>query len=101
MDPEMERRGVLSSLCFLNHLGVGPVFTTVYHLESYLDPRCKRSPSRTRHAMLAISMVMYSVSAAHWALVITTLHYGSFSNFGSDIAIIYLPTINVRRYLKS
>jgi len=58
---------------------------------------CRRSPSRTRHALLAISMVMYTVSAAHWALVIATLseYDGSFSfRLGSDITVIYLPAIN-------
>ena len=52
--------------------------------------------------MLAILMVMYAVSATHLALVMATLHDGSFSQgFGPGIAIIYLPTINVRRCLKS
>ncbi|KAH9959422.1 hypothetical protein BC827DRAFT_502912 [Russula dissimulans] len=56
---------------------------------------CKRSPSRTRRAMLAISMVMYADSAAHWALVIANLqNWWLSANLRVDIAVTYLPIIN-------
>jgi uncharacterized membrane protein len=54
--------------------------------------------------MLAVSVVMYAVSAIHWTLVfaiaIRTLRVGEGSMTPPEaLAVVYLPTINVRHSL--
>ena len=69
-----------------------------------LFKRRKGLSNRTRHAMLAASVVMYAVSAIHWTLVfviaIRTLRIGKEVMTSSEaLAVVYLPTINVRHSL--
>jgi hypothetical protein len=52
--------------------------------------------------MLAVSVIMYAVSATHWALVVAfsirALRTGKFLLTPVEVLIVvYLPTINVRR----
>jgi hypothetical protein len=52
--------------------------------------------------MLAVSVVMYAVSATHWALVVAfsirALRTGKFLLTPVEVLfVVYLPTINVRR----
>jgi hypothetical protein len=54
--------------------------------------------------MLAVSVVMYAVSAIHWALVfvvaIRTLRIGKLTvTLPEALAVAYLPMINVRHSL--
>jgi hypothetical protein len=54
--------------------------------------------------MLAVSVVMYSVSAIHWsfhfAIVIQWLRMEEYlPTFPESMAVVYLPTINVRHSL--
>jgi len=59
---------------------------------------CKRSPSRTRNTMLALSVVMYAVSATHYAITVhSAFFYGGEYDYHSvwiGNAILYLPAIN-------
>ncbi|KAH9980357.1 hypothetical protein BGW80DRAFT_496393 [Lactifluus volemus] len=55
--------------------------------------------NRTRNAMLAVSLVMYAVSAIHWALVFVvatrTLRIGKLTvTLPEALAVAYLPMIN-------
>jgi len=59
----------------------------------------RRSPSRTRNIMLALSVVMYAVSAIHCALIVTLPLLPPGLNTYEDgyriaLAILYLPIIN-------
>jgi hypothetical protein len=59
-------------------------------------------PSHTIRAMLAVSMVMYTISATHWAINVTdsvkALRVGQFVRTPiRQLVAVYLPTINVRR----
>jgi hypothetical protein len=54
--------------------------------------------------MLAVSVVMYAVSAIHWTLVfaiaIRTLKIGKLAVTPQEVvAVVYLPMINVRHPL--
>jgi hypothetical protein len=54
--------------------------------------------------MLAVSVVMYAVSAIHWALIfvaaIRTLRIGKLTvTLPEALGVLYLPRINVRHSL--
>jgi hypothetical protein len=66
--------------------------------------RRKGLSNRTRSAMLAVSVVMYAVSAIHWtlgfAIAIPTLRTGKLTLTPQEaLAFMYLPIINVRHSL--
>ncbi|KAI9510611.1 hypothetical protein F5148DRAFT_557059 [Russula earlei] len=68
------------------------VFSTIFILH-------RRSPNRSRYAMLALSVVMYTVSAAHWALnvaeTVGDLRAGRFLMASTrEFLVVYLPSIN-------
>jgi len=58
----------------------------------------RRPPSWMRHVMLALSMVMYAVSAAQWALIISyaeVIEAGLLTkSVRIDFTLIYLPSVN-------
>ena len=84
-----------SQLCSSCTFTLWPVFHN-----SDVKSRSRRPSSHTRYAMLAVSMAMYAVSAAHWALNIEV--YVKLLRFHRvvrrpirDFALAYLPKINV------
>jgi len=58
----------------------------------------RRPPSRVRHVMLALSVVMYAVSATHWALNISYIEAFKAGLLAKAVtigfALKYLPSIN-------
>ncbi|KAI9510615.1 hypothetical protein F5148DRAFT_1178552 [Russula earlei] len=89
------RMYVLSILCETFFFGAYTallVFSIIFILY-------RRPPSRTRDILLALSVIMYSISTAHWALSI--VHSAKFLRIGpaaltpvGTFIIVYLPTIN-------
>ncbi|KAH9969509.1 hypothetical protein BC827DRAFT_3966 [Russula dissimulans] len=83
---------VLSDTFFFGVLTALFVFSTMFVLS-------RRSSGRARYAMLAVSMAMYAISAAYWALTIAT--YVELLTYDRlvvspirDFALAYLPKIN-------
>jgi hypothetical protein len=97
--------GVYSALFVFATSFVLYVFRTAHRTRHFPfsreHDRCRSPPSMTRGAMLAMSAVMYAVSASHCALNVAdslkALEIGHFSRTPvKQIVVVYLPTINVR-----
>jgi len=96
-----DTRGILGYFHLLHYCVVGSCSGSLFTLSH--QPRCRRSPSRARHAMLALSVVMYAASAAHLALFISRIEVfladPSARVDVKDWAVVYLPSINVCQVL--
>ncbi|KAI0252400.1 hypothetical protein BJV78DRAFT_353123 [Lactifluus subvellereus] len=57
---------------------------------------CKGLSSRTRNAMLVVSVVMYAVSASHWALSTSIVARGSRAlALSEELVLLYVPVVNL------
>ena len=73
-------------------------------LDSHESARRKRLSNCTRNNMLVVFVVIYTVSATHWALTTPiTVRWSCVGNVfvppSEELALIYLSAVNVRRSL--
>ncbi|KAI0252412.1 hypothetical protein BJV78DRAFT_1352428, partial [Lactifluus subvellereus] len=75
------------------------VYTALFAFSTFFMLR-KGLSNSTRNTMLVVSIVMYTVSATHWALAMAiTVRWSSVGNVfvppSEVVALIFLPTVNV------
>ncbi|KAI0300366.1 hypothetical protein BC826DRAFT_992902 [Russula brevipes] len=90
----MPMAAVLCETLFFGVYSALFVFSTFFMVS-----RCRRLPGHTIRAMLAVSMVMYTISATHWAINVTdsvkALRVGRFVRTPiRQLVAVYLPTVN-------
>ncbi|KAH9972423.1 hypothetical protein BGW80DRAFT_372330 [Lactifluus volemus] len=74
------------------------LYTALFAFSTFFTLR-KGLSNRTRNAMLAVSVVMYAISAIHWsfvfAIAIRMLRIGKLAaTFPEQVTVAYLPRIN-------